>query len=223
MRVALLFCLLAALGASFTASASGPFERLWEGPGVIVSSFDLQAQQITVLDSGAVVCRSSATAAGSGGNCVPFGAVSGTNNALAVTEDCSNACVPNVLTFQVCVDNNGDGICKGLQDISDDRPMSQPPNCSFDSIFYSHSTTTTRNRDPLYIPAWAQTFWQGCGGVGYPGYVVIVCAGAHNNKAGSLPHTHTATLGNIAPASTTDLTSGNYCGAPTATKAYKVV
>jgi hypothetical protein len=52
----------------------------------------------------------------------------------------------------------------------------------------------------------------------------MICAGVHDNELGTDPHVHAASNGFVhASTSAGDGLSGNYCGAPTASKAYVVV
>lgn len=183
------------------------------GPVTLGSGF-------TIVDVGLLSCHNTPggegqpnpqpSFSGNGGACIPFGAMQG--NALLVTDNVHNTDV----AFQVCVDIDGDSLCTG--------PTGAP--CG-DQILFSHDTTTGAFHNPLFVLP-LQNAYSFCGGAGFPGYIVILCAGAHQDEPTFPPtnpsgtHTHEVTAGTIEGAWATSPASGDFCGAPTAVKAYSV-
>lgn len=197
---------------------AAPTTRTYTGAGTVVTSLDYGTGRVTALDNGAVVCRDANGdgfhESGQGGVCIPFGQLGG--DAVYVHD----ANIPDSqLSFQVCIDNNGDGICSG----NGENGAYNPGVCA-DRIYFSHSSFGG-NANPLYVnPVSTKNFHSTCNRGGFPGYIVIVCAGVHNNRSGTAPHLHEATTGTVTPAFLGGNTgSGDYCGGLTAAKAYEVI
>ncbi|HEU0132452.1 MAG TPA: hypothetical protein VFQ85_15820 [Mycobacteriales bacterium] len=150
----------------------------------------------TVFDNGAVVCDTVHNA-GTGGVCLPFGG----GDAVAVHDDVLGEDV----AFQVCVDNNGDGLC---------GPSSPADPCP-DQISFSHSDDGSFFNPVGPLPT---GFLPGCTGGRWQGYVVFLCEGTH---AVGAPHEHTALTG-TATVSGSGEGSGNFCFAQLSSKAYFV-
>lgn len=145
-------------------------------------------------DEGAVVCLAldvTGNNAGIGGGCVAFGAVPGASS-VRVSDRLHGATVP----FQVCIDNDGDGVCTS-PDFG---------NCA-DEIFFSHDDNGV-NHNPLGpLPT---GFAAGCPGGAWNGYVVFLCNGVHT--AGGA-HAHPASVGTITTVSGVPGTGyGTFCG-----------
>jgi hypothetical protein len=166
----------------------------------------------TRVDDGATVCFT-ATNSGIGGACLPFGTP---NGAVGVVDAVSGTEV----AFQVCIDNNGDGVCT-------DR--GQKPNgegCQ-DQVYFSHGDDGLFHNPLGPLPT---SRAPGCATTGgWNGYIVFVCEGVHTvpngTASGGQPHVHPATTGTIsnAPAGTG---YGNFCGASRETvveKDYRVI
>jgi len=190
----------------------------YTGPGTVVTSFNLATGTITALDNGAVACHDpdgdGFYQSGNGGVCITFAQMNG-GNAIRVDDFNLGAAV----AFQACVDNNGDGICSG-----DGETGAYDPAVCNDRIYFSHYSFGWYS-NPLWVdPAGAAAFQAACGGGGFPGYVVILCAGAHNDRFGSTPHVHDVTEGIVYPTTLPWNTgTGDYCGGLTAAKAYATV
>lgn len=144
-----------------------------------------------VLDQGGVVC--SPSGAGVGGACIPFRANGARSAGIQVVDDVAGGQV----AFQVCIDNNGDGVCGG--DLTG--------KCD-DQIFFSHADGGEFFNPLGPLPS---AFLEGCQG-GYPGFVVFICDGVHDDRQG--PHHHAVTRGQV---TVTDGGSGygNFCGGAT--------
>lgn len=217
---------LLAATAAFPAQAHGSVPAglgHYEGAGSIVASPGsigtpgTAGTPPTLVDNGAVVCRDTngdgAPDHGRGGACLRFADIPASRDSIYVHDD---AVADSQLAFQVCIDNNGDGICGGAggRDSAGDK-------CGVDTIFFSHAFDGS-NHNPLWLPRESieQTYWECNPAGGFPGYVVILCAGVHNGMSGL--HDHQATTGTVKPvAGGTGF--GDFCGAPTAAKAYEVV
>ncbi|HWG90998.1 MAG TPA: hypothetical protein VNZ52_09155 [Candidatus Thermoplasmatota archaeon] len=209
----------------------GP-SKSYVGAGTIVTNFNLAATpgtagQITIADNGAVTCedtnRDGIYESGTGGACITFAEFGTKGNGIYV-RDASVA--DKDLAFQVCLDANGDGLCgnpagsvtSGSTDYCQDR------------IFFSHSTRDGSNANPLGLNrAYFDYIWGpaglNCGANGgFPGFVVILCAGVHGG-ASLAQHTHHVTRGTITPISDAPQMSdaGDFCGGPVAAKAYQLV
>lgn len=167
-----------------------------QGGSTIVVRADGQA----IVDNGGVICNS--TGPSVGGGCVDFASLEpGTNGGGVGVDDAENG--ENV-AFQVCIDNNGDGICGG--------PQGNSKLACGDDQFFSHSDDG-RFFNPLGpLPG---SFRRGCPGSEWNGYVVFLCTGVHEvpDSAGapSAPHAHSASNGVIR--TTHDAEGyGNFCG-----------
>lgn len=211
---------LLALPLLASAAHGGPAVHTYSGAGTVVTSFSPfpGTAQLTALDNGAVVCRDAdgdgIHESGVGGTCLRFDEM-GAANALHAHDD---AVRDGNLAFQACVDNSGDGVCSG----DGERGAYDPAVCA-DRIFFSHSTSGF-TVNPLGVgPASARAFFEACGAKGFPGFIVILCAGAHDNALGTDPHAHRATTGVVTPATAQSVGGGNYCGGATAAKAYTLV
>ena len=203
-------CVLSAV----TAGPAPPGTGHYQGPGVIVAA---SAGDPPFVDNGAVVCQDTdddqVPDHGQGGVCIPFTLLAGDSVKVL---DASPLIGANV-AFQVCVDVSGDGVCTFGGNFSD---------CERDIIYFSHETSSGANHNPLYVdPALSFATFQECGSQGFPGYVVIVCAGVHAQaRAGAgAGHTHEATEGFVQGALTGGTGQGDFCGAPTAFKPYVVL
>lgn len=202
---------IASFGLTLTFLLSGvaegaPGAGTYVGAGsVVVSENTGSGLPPTLLDNGAVVCHDAngdgSPESGEGGLCIPFADLNG--DGILVKDESLGLRV----AFQVCIDNNGDGVCGG----NGQEGFSEP--CG-DAIFFSHESRTNGFHNPLWVPL--QGFNPGCDVGQFPGYIVIVCAGAHQT------HSHQVTQGTITsvPSGTG---FGDFCGAPTAAKAYTIV
>ena len=153
------------------------------------------------IDNGGVVCDAS-TGDGVGGACVDFGGGVSVVDGLGGEE----------VAFQVCIDNNGDGICAG-------GGRDGAVNPCGDLQFFSHSDDG-RFFNPLGpLPS---SFKTGCPGGAWNGYIVFLCEGVHND--GHALHVHPATSGTVTTA-TTGEGFGDFCGGgvDAAPKRYEVV
>lgn len=145
----------------------------------------------TVLDNGGVVCTDLA-GNGVGGGCLPF--PKGAEGFVHVYDNLAGRDV----AFQVCIDNNADGICGGPQ--LDER-------CR-DQIFFSHADGGAFFNPLGPLPA---GFLRGCGvGAPHAGYVVLLCQGVHDD-AQLGPHEHRLSAGQIGLASF-GTGYGDFCG-----------
>jgi hypothetical protein len=209
----------------------------YEGAGVIVTNAGGNGLAATILDNGAVVCDGvpdgNGVYHGHGGACIPFGTLGMTttiigydtngdpiygdvpNDSIYVHDD---SVADDKIAFQVCIDNDGDGICGGSGGSAGDPGAGR--ECG-DIIVFSHSTFGGANYNPLWVGG-MESHWQSCGGQGFPGYIVITCAGAHINAGDNSSHAHQATTGSVSGVLTGGTPSGDFCGAPTAAKAYIV-
>lgn len=146
-----------------------------------------------VVDNGAVVCRLSQPTS-VGGGCVDFGPPSRDVAGVKVADDANGLNV----AFQVCIDNNGDGICGGVQ-----GDGSLP--CG-DDLYFSHADGGAYFNPVGPLP---NGFRKGCAGGPWNGYVVLLCTGVHSDVSG--PHVHQATTGAISSV-VGAAGSGNFCG-----------
>ena len=196
-----------------------PNSGAYTGPGTIVlgvNTNDLLGNGDTLIlaDNGAVTCTNTdfagGNAAGLGGICIPFNEL--VHDSVYVEDDLYGS---TNLAFQVCVDNNGDSICTG-----NGESFFNLGGCS-DLIAFSHDSQTGLFHNPLWIPPWFEIQWSWCNpGNAFPGYIVIVCAGVDTFPT---PHQHDAGNGRIYNVQTGGTGHGNFCGGPTAAKAYTVV
>ena len=200
----LLGIVLALLVAATLASQAAALQR--ESAYVAGGTAVVRADGDAAADNGALVCSSSA-GAGVGGGCIAWAAAKGLDSVL-VTDAASG----KLVAYQVCIDNNGDSVCGGIQD----------PRCP-DQQFFSHA-----DGGPFFNPLGPlpTAFLRGCPG-GFPGWVVFLCTGAHDDATGT--HSHAATTGTIV-AWPHGSGYGNFCGAngegtsaePTVAKAYVI-
>lgn len=154
-------------------------------------TFVVRTQFGTLLDNGGVVCDGT-NGDGTGGGCLPFPKFAREGGFVRVHD----AQAGREVAFQVCIDNNGDGICGGPQ--GDDR-------CR-DQIFFSHDDSG-RFFNPLGpLPT---SRLADCPTSGHDGYVVLLCQGAH--EVGGSSHTHSVTRGSIG-LSDFGAGYGNFCG-----------
>lgn len=175
-------------------------------------TFVVKSGGLTVVDNGGVVCDG-LTGSGVGGGCLPFPILdpAASGAFIGVTDDAAGAHV----AFQVCIDNNGDGVCGGLQ----------PDGVCVDQIFFSHADGGAFFNPLGPLPT--RTL-DGCAGA-FQGYVVLLCQGEHNDPQAG-PHSHAVTQGTIAFAPDGS-GYGDFCGgggaagggSPAAAKAYTVV
>lgn len=178
-RVLLVVGLLAI--ASTLAMGAGPSASYVSGGTAVVK----ESGSAPAADDGVVVCGGEPSV---GGACLPFGDL----DSIVVLDDVSGRAV----AFQVCIDNNGDGVCGNSPD--DGRDPGQL-GCS-DEIFFSHDDAG-RFFNPLGpLPT---SFRAGCPGGPWHGYVVFLCEGVHVSASadGSVTvpaHAHAATVGTIA-------------------------
>lgn len=213
--------LVVAAGVGPGLADAGGYE--YEGPGVVVAD----RGGFSFVDNGAVVCEDTTGDGvpdrGQGGVCIPFDQLPGgplTDDVPAV--EVVDDQVGKDVTFQVCVDNNGDNRCgftveEGTFQVR--KAVGQKPEC-FDDIRFSHDSDGS-NLNPLPVPS---SFQDGCASEGgFPGVIVIVCSGAHDGHGGA--HSHPATNGTISTTLTAGPVygSGDFCGGIGAEKAYTVV
>jgi hypothetical protein len=159
------------------------------------------AGEPAVVDDGVVVCNPDG-APSIGGGCLPFG------GSVQVTD----AVLGNAVAFQVCIDNNGDGICGG-------GDAAGGTACA-DDLFFSHDDKG-RFFNPLGpLPT---TFARGCSGGAHSGYVIFLCDAVHNAEGG---HAHKPTTGSITTTSAPGTGFGDFCaphpGQPGPGKRYSV-
>lgn len=194
--------LLGLLGASIAVASLGvapPASVTYLGGGTLVAK---QQFGEAVVDSGALVCTTQGL--GVGGGCVPFGS----GDSIGVLDLLAGKQV----AFQVCIDNDGDGLCGG--------DFGGALTCRDEQFFSHHDDGAFFN--PLGpLP---KAFQRGCPGGAWPGYVVFLCEGAHVPvRPPGPPHVHGATEGTV-ELTTGGTGFGNFCQ-PTGfqTKAYTVV
>lgn len=212
------------------ASALGPEKWMgnYTGPGTVVASFGFigstNEQQATFVDNGAIVCEDvngdQVYEKSRGGTCIPFQQMddgSARFDSILVEDALAHTDV----AFQVCVDMNADNLC-GSGVFANGLVGSGP--CP-DLILFSHSSSTGRFDNPMWVDHQAIVGqWASCtGGTGFAGYVVILCAGAHQVRSDPEAHTHEATFGQVYATFGGTPASGDYCGSPVAVKAYEVL
>jgi hypothetical protein len=189
----------AVLAAGMTPGHAADGER-YEGGGTVAVA---KINGVTVIDNGAAICRPGG--ASTGGACVGFADVEpgsdgrGQSVYLGVLDDAQGADV----AFQVCIDNNGDGVCGGPDGAGFQR-------CG-DDQFFSHDDEG-RFFNPLGpLP---NSFRQDCpGSSSHAGFVVFLCTGVHSSD-GTDAHAHTVTDGTAKTVVSDDATPsyGNFCG-----------
>jgi hypothetical protein len=200
------------LGLLLTTALAAPAFAGYTAGGTFVVKSDGQ----TIVDNGGAICQG-LTGSGVGGGCLPFPLADPTGQAgafIGVRDDAAGASV----AFQVCIDNNGDGICGG-------QPLPTEP-CR-DQIFFSHSDGGRFFNALGPLPT---TSLKGCPNA-FQGYVVLLCQGEHNDREAG-PHSHTLTTGTIKlmrdGSGYGDFCGGGFGGSAggfvnTAAKAYKVI
>ena len=178
------FATLASLAVPGTAAQSAPSATYLAG-GTVVAK---EQGRPPAADEGAVVCLPldvTGNNLGAGGGCVAFG------KSVRVTDVRYGTAVP----FQVCVDNDGDGVC-----------TSPDFGSCADQVFFSHDDNGA-NHNPLGpLPG---GFAPGCPGGAWHGYVVYLCNGVHT--AGGA-HAHPATAGTIESLAVPGTGYGTFCG-----------
>lgn len=152
----------------------------------------VQLNGVTVIDNGAAVCRPGGES--TGGVCLPFGG--DRDRYVGITDDTSG---PDV-AFQVCIDNNGDGVCGGEAGAGGLR-------CG-DDQFFSHREDGSFANPIGPLPV---SFRKGCEGGGYAGYIIFLCTGVHSNDVDG-PHQHTADAGTARVRSGQGDQFGSFCG-----------
>lgn len=219
MRAILILLTLATLT---TTAVSTSWPAPWEhhggyvGPGTVVAAFSAvpgRDAAATFVDNGAVVCEDTngdgTYDKGNGGLCIHFWEVQGDS---ILVED---ALAFRDVAFQLCVDANGDGIC-GSSNFSDPLGI----NGCRDEIVFSHNSFDGGFDNPMLIPRHLENaFWM-CGGVGFPGYIVIICSGAHQTFGDADGHTHQVAFGQVYSTYGGTHPRGDYCGSPTDAKKY---
>lgn len=193
MRISILAAAFAVVVSAFgtlPAAQAGPSAR-YVSAGVAVA----RGNGATVVDNGAVVCDDG-NGVGVGGVCLPFSG----DDAVSVVDDH----LGDELAFQVCVDNNGDGLC---------TTNDPDPSCA-DDIYFSHN-----DAGDFFNPVGPVRtgFRTGCPGGAFDGYVVFLCDGAHavQNDA----HAHPASTG-VATLTSGGEGNGDFCGLPVVSKPY---
>lgn len=174
------FALLAlvTVGTTLAAAAFGPTAQYIAGATAVVK----EPGSAPILDQGGAICDD--TGPSLGGACITFGPY----DSVLVGDGAAGAAV----AFQVCIDNNGDGVCGGPQG------GGAAGRC-FDQIFFSHDDAG-RFFNPLGpLP---NSFLPGCGsGAPFAGYVVFLCEGVHggagSDGSATTPHTHGVTTGSV--------------------------
>lgn len=223
LMIVVALALATAVPAAAQTSFSPEFE--YDGAGTIVTGLDDSGEASTVADNGGVVCEDvdgdNDPDRGYGGTCIPFSAITHTEEepepakGIHVTDD---EVADEDIAFQVCVDMTGSGTC-GSEPVSD--------FCQ-DIILYSHDTVTGENFNPLFVEAETLEFvWKECQSLeeidgGFPGFIVITCAGLHAHSDDQQPeavlqtHGHGVTNGTAQVVETDNDPDnrGDYCGAP---------
>lgn len=155
-----------------------------------------------LLDAGGVLCHAG-TGDGVGGACIAWDSLDGLEEFVQVDDALAGLDV----AFQVCVDNNGDGLCGGPQGLDSTGGLggiNGTGGCR-DTILFSHD-----DRGAFFNPLGPLPtgFPSGCTG-GFAGWVVFLCEGVHDDKV--VPHEHAATTGHVTPV-TSGSGSGTFCG-----------
>ncbi len=170
---------LVVIVSTFALGASGlaPLPAEEDGPTQQYVAAGVAVAKEARVDNGFVICQPRGPSS-FGGGCIPFGPY----KYLSVKD----AALGKNVAFQVCIDNNGDGVCGGNESTSD--------RCG-DDVYFSHDD---RGRFFNPIGPLPGGFRWGCTpSGGFRGYVVFICSGSH--LAGG-PHAHSATSGTISPA-----------------------
>ncbi|HEV8360407.1 MAG TPA: hypothetical protein VGR28_08150 [Candidatus Thermoplasmatota archaeon] len=181
--------------------AIGPADTYLAGSTLVVKPQGAQP----ILDDGGAICVKSSPAPSLGGGCVAFG--------LSVLVN--DAGLGDAVAFQVCIDNDGDGVCKAKREA-----------CG-DDIFFSHYDSGRIDNPIGPLPG---GFRPGCPGGPWQGYVVLLCEGVHGGgNAGGVnvpAHAHAASTGSIAPTGLLgEGNQGNFCnaGLEAPPKPYRVI
>lgn len=154
----------------------------------------------TVVDNGGVVCDG-LTGSGVGGGCLPFPAETadldgdgrGDGAFIRVRDDTAG----DRVAFQVCIDNDGDGVCGGQPfdvrlDSAGAGNISLGPGECRDQIFFSHADGGKFFNALGPLPTRSL---ETCPDA-FQGYVVLLCEGVHED-ARQGPHAHRLTTGSI--------------------------
>lgn len=218
--LALILVGLIATTLSSPGNALPPNSGSYLGPGTIVLGVNggddaTGAGQLILADNGAVTCTNTdftgGAASGLGGVCIPFGQLGG--DSVYVQDDTHGT----NLAFQVCVDNNGDGICTG-----NSESFLNLNGCANDMIVFSHESSSGVFHNPLWIPPYFETTWNSCNPgftLAFAGYIVILCAGVDSSP---VVHQHEVDQGRVFGVTTGGGGHGTFCGGPTAAKNYLV-
>lgn len=151
-----------------------------------------------LLDAGGVLCHAG-TGDGVGGACIAWDTLDNVEEFLRVEDALAGLDV----AFQVCVDNSGDGLCggpRGLDSVGGVGGGGCP-----DTILFSHDDAGAFFNPLGPLPT---GFPSGCTG-GFPGWVVFLCEGVHDDN--TTAHQHAVTTGHVTPA-TSGSGSGTFCG-----------
>lgn len=176
-----------------TAVAASSLAGAYTGGGTFV----VKTQFGTLLDNGGVVCHGT-SGDGIGGGCLPFpaGGVSDDGTPRGGFVQVLDDSAGREVAFQVCLDNNGDGVCGGpasaLQ-LDAGIPTSGLGGRCPDQIFFSHDDEGKFHNPLGPLPT---SLLEGCAeNGGFQGYVVLLCQGAH--EVGGAAHTHEVSSGSI--------------------------
>ncbi len=179
-------------------TAASAFASTYVGGATFVGRDDSAGQ---VLDAGGVMCNEG-SGDGVGGACFPWSSLAPGQVYVSVDDVVAGSDV----AFQVCVDNNGDGLCGDVGGVNSPGISANVDigGCR-DTILFSHD-----DQGNFFNPLGAlpTAFPQGCDG-GFPGWIVFICAGAHDD--GQTTHTHEVTSGTVTPAYSGSGT-GTFCG-----------
>ena len=140
-----------------------------------------------LVDDGVLVCQPNGQ--GVGGACLLW-------SSLADAVYVFDQALGTAIAFQVCIDNDGDGLCiaDGLGACSDD-------------VYFSHSDSGAFFNPLGPLPT---QFRAGCeGNGGFPGWVVLLCTGVHT--AGGT-HAHEALSGQVHGTFMDGTGYGDFCG-----------
>lgn len=151
-----------------------------------------------LVDAGGMMCYED-TGDGVGGACIRWDELAPGEEYAAIDDVLAGTNV----AFQVCVDNNGDGLC-GDTPATAGTAGSVFGRCR-DTILFSHDDDGNFFNPLGPLPL---AFDQGCDG-GFPGWILFLCEGGHDD--GNSVHTHSVTSGTFTP-STTGSGKGTFCG-----------
>lgn len=184
--------ILALLSPALLAASERYAYAEYNAPGTAVVRTGGATGTPSTLDVGVVVCNPTGWSVG--GGCISW---NGRDDAIHVLDAAGE------VAYQVCVDNDGNGYCQ--------------TNCCTpcgDDIFFSHADGGEFFNPLGPLPT---KFRAGCPG-GFPGWVVFVCAGVHEDQTG--PHSHSAGPGVILPTQGGMGLGGNFCETETPGKPY---